>query len=84
MRVDRSDIWVCNDCLFAAYNGDLSGAREQDIPAVEAGLARLGPYLVPDFNSNTGEGIKDHSLGRCDCCGSRLHGQRHRFAVLGE
>ena len=58
------------------------GARER-AAEVDAGLARLGPNLVTDHDSETGLGIEEFSISRCDCCGSKLYGARYRFAVLG-
>jgi hypothetical protein len=94
MKVVRDDIWLCTDCLFAAVNDDVSGVEyslgvdteesRARIAEIEQGLTRLGPHLVPDFDAEAGEGIHEHSRCRCDCCGTRLHGERHRFAVLGD
>ncbi len=92
MRVVRDDLWLCHDCLFAAVNGDFTGLdahyqkdeSERRMVAIVAGLDRLGPHLVPDFDSEKGEGVEDFSRRVCDCCGTRLAGTRHRFAVLGE
>lgn len=51
---------------------------------IDAGLERLGPNLVPDHDSETGKGVHEHSSWPCGCCGTKLHGQRHEFAILGE
>ena len=83
MEVILDDIWVCDDCLFMAVNGD-SPEDEARALACEAGLADLGKHVVPDFDSETGDGMLEFSYGGCDCCGCRLGGSRHRFAVLGE
>jgi hypothetical protein len=50
---------------------------------IVAGLTRLGPHLVPDYDSETGDGIEEFAHKTCACCGSRLAGGYHRFAVLG-
>jgi hypothetical protein len=91
MKVIRDDLWLCDDCLFYAVNGDTSGIddpqRERDV--IE-GVNALGPHLVPDFDSEVPEdadednGIEEFSWKPCDACGTRLGGGRHRFAVLGE
>jgi hypothetical protein len=91
MKVIRDDLWLCDDCLFYAVNGDTSGIddrnRERDV--IE-GVNALGPHLVPDFDSEAPEdadednGIEEFSWRQCDACGTRLGGGRHRFAVLGE
>jgi hypothetical protein len=85
MQVIRDGIQLCEDCLFAAVNGDVSGIESDErVLAVEAGLEKLGPHLVSDFDSESGKGICEHSVLPCDCCGTKLHGSRHEFAILGE
>lgn len=100
MVVVRDDLWLCLDCMFAAVNGDVSGvegayaplatreereaARDARVTEIWDGLAGFGPYLVPDFDSESGEGHREFSACGCDACGSSLAGEFHRFAVLGE
>ncbi len=100
MHVARDGIELCEDCMIVAVNGDYTGitvrrkltdsdedheARlDRRIKRIDDGLAELGPHLVPNFDSETGEGINEHSRGSCDCCGSSLHGARHEFAVLAK
>jgi len=90
VHVTIDDLWLCDDCLMVAVNDDASGLdyhyspdeAEARLRAIEDGLTALGPDLVPDFDSETGDGIDYYSRVDCDCCGTNLHGQRHRFAVL--
>lgn len=92
MRVIQDDLWLCVDCLFAAVNDDYSGLNYYYSPAeaqkrekaIRVGLQELGPHLVPDFDTETDEGHETFSSRGCDCCGSDLAGEMHRFAVLGE
>lgn len=94
MRVVRDDLWLCVDCLLATVNGDLSGVEYSHgvgtpktaarCAEIEAGLDALGPHLVPDFDTDTGEGHEEFSACGCDCCGSPLAGEMHRFAILGD
>ena len=83
--VVRDDLWLCVDCLMVAVNGDASGiGDEHQEKRTNVGLDRLGPNLVPNFDSeNDDDGIREFSACGCDCCGSRLAGTMHRFAVLG-
>src|SRR5208282_5634134 len=90
MEVVQDNLWLCDDCLFAAVNGDYSGLdmyynhedAEKRMQEIQAGLKELG-WLTPDFDSETGDGIDSFSSRHCDCCGSNLAGERHRFSVLG-
>jgi len=82
MKVIESDIWLCEDCLHAAVNGAVNDSDEREA-AITAGLVELGEHLVPDFNSETGEGHNVFSNCGCECCKSKLGGSRFRFAVLG-
>lgn len=92
MIVVQDDLWLCTDCLLAAVNDDYTGLdyhydeQEADkrMKKIQAGLDELGTHLVPDFDSDTGEGIEEFSRTTCDCCGEWRAGERHRFAVLGE
>lgn len=90
MQVIRDGILLCEDCLFAAVNGDVTGVSDipgitaaERIQAIESGLSKLGANLVPDFDSETNKGIDEYSVRPCDCCGTKLHGSRHEFAILG-
>lgn len=95
VEVIRDGLLFCECCLFAAVNGDachcgVSAEEEQRGAAahdlrVTAGLSDLGTigHVVPDFDSDTGDGIDEFSWRSCDCCNTRLGGSRHRFAVLG-
>lgn len=92
MQIIRDDLMLCDDCMIIAVNADASGLdysyrpdeAAQRLAAIEAGLARLGPHLVPAFDSETGLGIEEYSSRPCACCGEWRHGGRHEFAILGE
>lgn len=80
-----AELWLCEDCMIVAVNGDVSGIEdEKQIAKVEAGLDRLGPHLVPDYDSETGDGYLEFSWRGCDCCQSGRGGSLHRFAILEE
>lgn len=67
--------------------GQCIGDCPEHSPDVDQGLERLahgGCQVVPDFDSDTGEGVEEFSWAPCDCCQTRLGGSRHRFATLHE
>lgn len=95
MKVIRDNLWLCVDCMTLACTGDASSIEsERRIARINEGLDALGPFLVPDFDSESFEssdddddndnGIKEFASCGCDCCGSGLAGTMHRFAILGE
>lgn len=85
MRIVRDGIQLCPDCMIAAVNGDTSGIESAElIAAIDAGLQRLGPHLVPSFDSESGEGYDEFMARRCECCRLCNAGPRYEFSVLGE
>lgn len=68
----------------APGRGELRPGAKERAAEVDDGLKRLGPNLVPDFDTETGDGINEFSWRPCSCCRTSLGGSRHRFAVLGE
>ena len=74
----------CPSCLSEQdqNHGPHSGA-DLRMAEIVAGLEKLGPHLVPDYDSETGKGIDEFSSRPCGCCGTRLAGERHDFAILG-
>jgi hypothetical protein len=74
-----------------ACNGEICDGIESPAceKAVREGVDELGPHLVPDWQSDEEsgeitEGHRDFSWHGCDACFSKLGGELHRFAVLGE
>lgn len=86
MRVVQDDLRLCQCCMIAACNGDgcQCGGQPDHNDAIDAGLRRLGPHLVPAFASEAQEGIWEFTNYPCDCCCTRLAGERYSFAILGE
>lgn len=86
------DLWFCSDCTIVAVNGDWSGIDDEErVAAIDAGAQRLSEkygHVSPNFDADSDDedkrGIRDFSWCGCDCCGSKLGGEFHRFAVLGE
>lgn len=92
MRVIQNNLWLCEDCTIGSVNDDFTGLdyylkepeASKRMAEIKAGLAALGPNLVPIFDSETNEGIDEFSSKPCACCGSHLAGSRHEFEILGE
>ena len=85
MKIIDDDLWLCVDCTMVAVNGDSTGIEDDEREAeVCAAVEAMGPHLVPNSDSETGEGQDEFSWRPCDCCGSSLGGARERFALLGE
>lgn len=88
VEVVRDGLWFCDCCVLAAVNGDDSiCCDEKHAHQVAAGLDRLtaadtGGHIVPDYDSETGEGIEEFSWRSCACCDDGKGGSRHRMAVL--
>lgn len=66
------------------YDRKVGPSADERMAEIVKGLEALGPHLVPNFDSETNRGIDEFSRSPCDCCGIKLHGGRHEFAVLGE
>ena len=83
MKVKIENLALCIDCTMVAVNGDYSGlswygADEQKrIDEIDKGLEELGGHLVHE-----GRDPDEFSHRQCDCCKSRLSGQREFFAIL--
>ncbi len=92
MRIVKDDLWLCQDCVIYAVNGDLTGvdyylsgdAAKRRCLDIEAGVERFGANLVPNYDSESGEGIEEFSLKQCDGCRCKLAGSRYSFAILGD
>lgn len=79
MATVTHELKVCTDCLFFIANGDLP-ENEHDATRVVAGVESFAPgYVTP-----SGEGEGEFSWRPCDCCGSKLGGDRHDAVVLGD
>lgn len=81
-RIVSTDIWACQDCLFAAVNGSYEGLDAARTADVKDAIAAYDGTLAPDFDSETGDGIDEFSRSACDVCQSHLAGSRHRFCTL--
>lgn len=86
-EVIQDDLWFCVDCTLAACNGDTSGIDSDEqrvavLDGLDAISDRWGGHIVPNFDSETGEGHEEFATMGCDCCGSMLAGEMHRFAIL--
>lgn len=84
---EYTDVWFCDDCTIAEVNGDYSGMTDERALEVAKAFEEL-PSRVPcsshvsaNWDSETGEGIREFSREMCFCCDTRLGGGRHRFAL---
>ena len=88
MKVIIDDLWFCQDCMLFAVNGEPpQWENDAQNKRIVAGVEAFGPHLVHDGTHEDEDEDADEqefSWRSCDCCGSRLGGSRHRFAVLGE
>jgi hypothetical protein len=80
MVITNDCLWLCSDCTQVACNGT-HGIKLYNAEATIAGLAKL-PHLVPSFDSETGDGIREFSSRICESCGTSLAGYRAKFAQL--
>ena len=84
MRVIQDDLMLCSDCTMVACNGSHGlDIDPEQLKRTETGLAKLGKHLVPNFGSETGDGLESFSTIPCDSCASGLAGYRARFSILG-
>jgi hypothetical protein len=83
LKVIEDNLWLCSDCTQVACNGPHGVQLENEKDTLD-GLANLGPHLVPDFDSETGDGIEEFSRRICESCNTTLAGYKARFAQLGE
>ena len=85
MKIIRDELYLCSDCTQVACNGPHGlDIPEKTLHEIVRGLSRLGLHLVSDFDSETGEGLKEVSSVQCASCKTSLAGYRARFAILGE
>lgn len=91
----QGTIWVCQDCMFAAVNGEISDDRPADLPEVWAlePATDVTPGLTwtehhdpagceAMFDAGTDQcdcETREFSSSRCDGCGDWHAGSRHAF-----
>lgn len=83
--VTHDDLWLCEHCHMAASGEDVTILDQNQAKATEDGLARFAQlgHLVPDSDSNTGNGSDVLTTTRCACCKVRGQGLFNRYAILG-
>ncbi len=64
--------------------GELRPGAKERAAEIDAGLAKFGPHLVSDFDTESGRGYTEFSWRRCNCCNTRLGGARYSYATLGD
>lgn len=75
------ELWICQDCFLLEETGELNDVSEVREEDVAEAIASLSGYLAANWDSETGEGINEFSWSTCDCCRSRLGGERHRYTL---
>jgi len=75
MKVICEDFSVCVDCIMAIANGETPEDAET-AAAVRHGIENAGGEIV------CGSGESYFSWRACDCCGSRLGGDRLDCTLL--
>lgn len=84
--VIQDNLWLCEDCHMAASGCDVTIVDQAQAKATEEGLARLAEdgRLMPDSDSETGDGCDVLMSTRCNCCNVlHVHGFHNRYALLG-
>jgi hypothetical protein len=85
MTKEDAPLYLCSDCTLIACNGPYGmDISPRDLDTLVQDVTKLGPYLVPDFDSESGDGIWEFSRIPCDSCHTQLAGYRARFAILSE
>lgn len=86
MKIIDDNYQVCDDCAPVLANGDYThldyhydeAEAETVVNKIDYGIETCGGFIA------LGDRDKDidFSKGRCDCCGTTLHGHRTHFVVL--
>jgi len=80
-------LWVCSDCAMALANGEYPDDANAS-KAITEGEIRERPYHWALDGDRDGEpegaSTRDFSWSQCDCCRSRLGGDRTRAALISE
>lgn len=68
---------LCQDCTYYLQNGELPpDSSERRDEMITNGADRIASqYKLTGWNSE----FTDHAVTSCDCCRSRLHGERYGF-----
>lgn len=69
-----NEIAVCEECLRALEYDDYSGIPDDLYEAVREGVKKLGWYT---YTEDLG-----FRKSACECCGSKLHGDRYLFREM--
>lgn len=76
------DLQLCCDCAMMIENGDASGMDDKAEAACRIGIQKeyeAGGHWVLSGAENDEASF---SWSRCDCCDSRLGGDRYKAAVI--
>lgn len=69
----------CDDCTTYQQNGELppDSSEKRDEMITNGALRIANTYKMVGWNSE----YTDHAVTSCDCCRSRLHGERFGFSA---
>lgn len=86
---DMEEVWYeCSDCQHRARDGELPYREIREFsPGEEEPNCVDTELFCPKCGGDVRQrdrGYDEFSWKECDCCGSTLGGERHRYAVLGE
>lgn len=74
------NVLICEDCAFYLVNGELPpDAMEEEEEHIKYHAHRLiSHYKYGSVGENKG-----FSISSCDCCGTKLHGDRYEWGNAG-
>lgn len=99
MKIIDDNLTLCEECMLVLETGDVTfldyyydePESTERLKTIEQGIIDLhnsntlykDTAIVPNYDSETGEGIDEYSIAICDCCNSRLGGKKYRYSLIG-
>lgn len=78
----HATIWLCEECTLAHRNGESpdDGNRAEEVDSGQRRLAAAGHISDDSGRDGDSGGHLELTSAPCDCCRTRLAGDRYRFA----